>query len=608
MKKNNAQAFWPESDSIPRILRQRSMEWTDRRAMRFKEYGLWKSISWGEYGQRVRWVGLGLRQLGLVKGDRAAIISDDNPEWFYADLGIQSVGGITVGVYPTDSPEQVEYIVGHSESKFYIAEDEEQLDKFLKVRDRLPMVKKIFVMDMEGLRHFRDPLVTSFDELLDLGKRIDQTQPKLFEELLKSTTLDDVAFLVYTSGTTGRPKGAMITHRNVMSVMKMHRALQPTYPDDGMVTYLPLCHILERTYSANNMIHNGVICNFAEEMDTVPRDIREVSPTIFIAVPRIWEKFYSAVILKLKDSTWIEQKGFQWAMAIGKLRANYLLKGSGPPFHVELLYRVADWTVLKNVKKFLGLNRTRWCATGAAPISPEIIKFYYALGIRMREGYGMTETTGAISIHLLGQVKPGTVGIPYPGIEVKIDTTGEILIRGENVFKGYFKEDDLTQQTIVDGWLHTGDVGEIDAEGHLIIRDRLKDIIITSGGKNITPSEIENELKFSLYINDAVVIGDQRKYLTALIMIDEENVMKYAQENRVPFTTYASLTKAEEIMKLIDQEVQKVNKKFARVETIKYFRLIDIKLSADDEEITPTMKLKRKFISRKFKELIDSMY
>ncbi len=607
-KNDNAHNFRPDSDIIPRILRQRSLEWTNRTAMRFKEFGLWKSITWGEYGERARWVGLGLRELGLNKGDKAAIISEDNPEWLYADLGIQSVGGATVGIYTTDSPEQVEYVVGHSESKFYIAEDEEQLDKILKVRERVPMLKKIFVIDMEGLRHFQDPMVTSFDELLDLGRRIDEAQPKLFEELLKLPVLDDVAFLVYTSGTTGRPKGAMITHRNIMAVMRMHHTFHPAYPDDEIVTYLPLCHILERDYSAINMIYNGVICNFAEEMDTVPQDIREVSPTIFIAVPRIWEKFYSAVILKLKDSTWLEQKAFHYAIIIGKQRAVYLLKGSPPPFLTEILYWFVNWAVLRNVKTFLGLSRTRWCGTGAAPISPEIIKFFYAIGIRMREGYGMTETAGAISVHLPGQVKPGTVGVPYPGVDVRIDDNGEILVRGENIFKGYFKDDELTRQTIVDGWLHTGDVGAINEEGHVIIRDRLKDIIITSGGKNITPSEIENELKFCPYITDAVVIGDGRKYLTALIMIDEENVMKYAQEHRVPFTTYASLTKADEIQKLIDHEVQQVNKKFAQVETIKYFRLIDIKLTADDDEITPTMKLKRKFISRKYESLIESMY
>ena len=598
----------PDSTTIPRLFWQRVGEWGGRTAMREKQFGLWRDISWREYGENVQRVALGLRALGLEKGDRVAIISENNPQWLYTDLGAQAAGGITVGIYTTDSPQQVEYVVGHSGSKFFIAEDEEQLDKILEVRGRLPNLEKIFILDMEGLRHFKDAMVMAFDELLELGRQEHERDSERFERLLKETEPDGTAFLIYTSGTTGPPKGAMITHNNVMGIMDAQQVAMAGYMDDELLTFLPLCHIAERGVSALGMIVNGWVCNFAEEMDTVPQDIREISPTIFFAVPRIWERFYSSLILRLKDSTWLEKKAFDWAMAVGNKCSDYRLNLKEPPGYLQLLFKIGHWCVLKNLKKFVGLDRVRLCLSGAAPISPDLLKFYHALGIDMREVYGQTESTGGVTLHFPGRTKFGTVGEALPGVEVKLAEDGEILIKGPCVFKGYFNDPEKTRETIVDGWLHTGDVGRIDEDGHVIISDRKKDIIITAGGKNITPSEIENQLKFSPYINDAVVIGDQRKYLTALIMIDEENVMKYAQDHRIPFTTFASMTKAPEIVKLIGGEVEEVNRKFARVETIKKFSLIDIMLTTDDEEITPTMKLKRKHINEKFKDVIESMY
>jgi long-chain acyl-CoA synthetase len=598
----------PGVDTIPKLFRQRVHEWADRTAMREKDFGLWKDIPWRLYGRMAQYVGLALLELGLEKGDRAAIISDDVPEWLYCDLGIQCVGGVTVGIYPTDSPQQVRYVMAHSGSRFYFAEDEEQLDKVLEVRETLPELRKIIIYDMEGLRHFEDPMAMSFEALLELGKRVDERDPGRFESRLQQTRPDDTAFLIYTSGTTGPPKGAMITHGNVLTGFQSQRQVLTGYMNDELLTFLPLCHIAERGVTGMGMIMNGWVCNFAEEMDTVPQDIREVSPTVFFAVPRIWERFYSALILRMKDATWLENKAFRWAMAVGRACSDYRLNLLEPPLHLRAAFAVVQWCVLRNLKKSVGLHRVRMCISGAAPISPDLLKFYHSLGIDMREVYGQTESTGAATMHFEGRTKFGTVGEPLPGIEVRISEEGEILIKGPTVFKGYFNDPDKTAETVREGWLHTGDVGLVDGDGHVVIKDRLKDIIITSGGKNITPSEIENQLKFSPYINDAVVIGDGRKYLTALIMIDDENVMKYAQENRIPFTTYASLTKAKEVIKLIQNEVDEVNKKFARVETVKKFRLMDIQLTTDDEEITPTMKLKRKYINEKFKDVIKTMY
>jgi long-chain acyl-CoA synthetase len=609
-KDNSKKTIQPDSyyNTIPRIFWHRVHEWRNKTAMREKKFGIWKDISWQTYGEKAKYVGLGLVEQGLERGDRVAIISENNPEWLYSDMGILAVGGVTVGIYTTDSPNQVEYVVGHSGSKFYIAEDEEQLDKILEVRENLPHLEKIIVMDMEGLRHFSDPMVMSFDELLELGKSLDQRDPDLFKKLLQVPQSNDLAILIYTSGTTGPPKGAMLSHRNIIAVMAMQDEAYPGYDDDELLSFLPLCHIAQRVASAYNPLQVGYTINFVEELDTVPENIREISPTFFFAVPRIWEKFYSGLILRLKDSTRLEKLAFKWAIAIGNKVSDYKLNLKEPPIYLKALFKLAEWTVLKNLKKFIGLDRVRLCLSGAAPISPDLLKFYHSLGIDMREVYGQTENCGPTSAHFENDVKFGTVGKPLPGAQIRIAEDDEILLKGPHVFMGYFNDPEKTAETIVDGWLHTGDVGKFDEDGHLIITDRKKDIIITSGGKNITPSEIENQLKFSPYINDAVVIGDGRKYLTALIMIDDENVMKYAQDHRIPFTTYASLTKSPEIIKLINREVEEVNKKFARVETIKKFSLIDIQLTTDDDEITPTMKLKRKFVNEKFKDIIESMY
>ncbi|MCG6908641.1 MAG: AMP-binding protein [Deltaproteobacteria bacterium] len=595
-------------NTIPRLFRHRVDQWGDETALREKVYGIWRKISWQAYGLNTRHTGFGLIHYGLEPGDRVAIISENNPEWLYSDMGTLSAGGVSVGIYPTDSPQQVAYVLNHSQARFYIAEDEEQLDKVLEMRESTPHLKKIVVMDMEGLRHFEDEMVISFEQLLADGKALSEQQPGLLEERIEAIQPEDLAILIYTSGTTGPPKGAMISHQNILNTAQMQFDIVPGYKDDEVLSFLPLCHIAQRMVSVFTPLLSGGKINFVEEMDTIPQNMREISPTIFFAVPRIWEKFYSSLILAMKESTWLEKVAFDWAVNIGGKVSDHTLNGKKVPGHLALLFKIVDLLVLRNLKKSIGLNRVRYCLSGAAPISPDLLKFYHGIGLDIREVFGQTENCGPTTMHYKDDVKFGTVGKPLPQAQVRIADDGEILLKGPHVFMGYFNDPEKTAETVVDGWLHTGDVGRIDGDGHLIITDRKKDIIITAGGKNITPSEIENQLKFSPYITDAVVIGDGRKYLTALIMIDDENVMKYAQENRVPFTTYASLTRAKEVVDLVQAEVETVNKQFARVETIKKFRLIDIQLTTDDDEITPTGKLKRNFINEKFKAVIEEMY
>ncbi len=595
-------------DTIPTLLQSRVKSYGDRVALRKKEYGIWRDISWNEYGEKVKYIGLGLVSLGLQKGEGVSLIGENCPEWLFADLGIMSAGGITVGIYTTNSAEQCEYVLGHSESRFYIVENEEQLDKALKVRKNLPKLEKVIVMDMEGLKHFHDPMVISLDELIELGKKLEEKEPGLFERRLNEPRPEDFAVLIYTSGTTGPPKGAILSHANIIWTTGALDEANPVHETDEIMSFLPLCHIAERMFSVFNAMRFGYTVNFIENTDTIAQNLREISPHVFFAVPRIWEKYYSTIALQMREATWFKRQVYYLSLIVGAKVAELRLDHKEIPLLWKTAYTLADWAIFRKVKERLGFDRVRVAISGAAPISPDILRFFHALGIPLREVYGQTEGNGPTSIHLGDNIKIGTVGQAIPGVEIKIAEDGEILVRGPNVFQGYYKNPEATRETLKDGWLHSGDVGELDEEGYLTITDRKKDLIITAGGKNIAPQNIENQLKFSPYINDAVAIGDRRKYLTALIVIDEDNVTKYAQDNKIPFTTYASLTQNPEIIKLIQKEVNNVNKTLAGVETVKKFKILPKKLYEEDGEVTPTMKVKRKYINETFKDLIKEMY
>jgi long-chain acyl-CoA synthetase len=448
----------------------------------------------------------------------------------------------------------------------------------------------------------------TFDELLDLGARYDAEHPGAWERMVEIAQPEDLATLVYTSGTTGAPKGAMLSHRNILFQLGYADFIADPRPGDQQLSFLPLSHVAERTFTVFYPLRTGATVNFAESIDTVPDNLREVAPAVFFAVPRIWEKFYSGVALRMREATAIGALAHRWALGVGMRMAEGRIGGRRPTLGLRLLYRLADFLVLDNLKRSMGLHRVRGAATGAAPIAPELIKWYMALGLDLREVYGQTENCGLATAMPPARIKLGTVGVARPDTALRLSPQGEILLKGPHVFMGYYKNAERTAQTVVDGWLHTGDVGKMDDDGFVTITDRMKDIIITAGGKNITPSEIENQLKFSPYISDAVVIGDQRKYLSCLIMIDHETVAQFAQERNVPFTNFASLCRAREVQDLIWGEIERVNRQFARVETIKQFRLIEQLLTAEDEELTPTMKLKRTFVNRKYKDVIDSMY
>lgn len=577
--------------------------------MRRKEFGIWRRITWTEYAEQVRAVANALLALGLARGERVAVMGENRPEWIYSDLAIQAAGGTTTGIYATSSPEQVHYILGHSEARIIIVEGEEQLDKVLEVRARLPKLAHIIVMDPEGLRTFHDPMALLFDDIVRLGQRHAKQHPTLLDERLASLDADDIALFLYTSGTTGPPKGAMLTHRNLVWALQTNsRALIPATDRDELLSFLPLAHIAERSFSVTLAVYCGYTVNFAENLDTVPQNLREVRPTIFFAVPRIWEKLHSGVLLTMLEADWPKRIAFALAVRLGHAYAQRkLTKRSIPPW-LALGYAGAQASVLLPLRHQIGLDRVRIALSAAAPISPDILRFFWSLGVEIREIYAQTEGTGVATAHPIGDVTLGTVGKPVAGVEVRLAPDGEILVRGPNVFNGYFKDPELTAQTVVDGWLHSGDVGEFDAAGNLCLTDRKKDIFINAYGKNIAPQYIENKLKFSPFINDAIVIGDGRKYLVALIVIDEENVARWAQDQRVPYTTFTDLSQSLQVRKLIGVEVDAVNRTLSSPEQVKKFALLPKRLYPEDGEVTPTMKVKRKIIMEKFGSMIGDLY
>jgi len=592
-------------ETIPDLFLEQADRSKDRLALRHKKFGVWHRTSWREYSEKVTQVAAGLISLGLSRGECVTLLGTNRPEWLICHLAVMTAGGATCGIYPTSASEQILYVIEHSGSRILFVENEEQVDKVLQILPQLKL-KQLVVWDPKGLWGFSHPEIIFFNEFLEKAKAYLQENAECVTERRMAIDPEDTAMIIYTSGTTGRPKGAMISHANIMGMLESFMSAHPTYETDEVISYLPLAHIYENFVSLFQAVWSGGIVNFVESLDTLPQNLREVSPTIFAGVPRMWEKFASMIEIRMSDSTLLKRTLYQISVWVG-LR---YVRTKGKPrehFFWKILYAPLYGFVLYHLKRQLGFERVRWGMSAAAPASPELFEYYNALGIPLREGYGQTESTGLITTQRLNRPKWGFVGEPLPRVEVKIAEDGEILARGPNVFKGYLKEPELTQSTLEGGWLHTGDVGVME-DGFLKILDRKKDIIITSGGKNITPAFIENKLKFSPYVQDAVVIGEGRKYLIALILIDEENVAKYAQDKRIPFTTFSDLTQNPQIHRLVDQEISKINKTLSQVESVKKFALLPRRFYEEDGDVTPTKKVKRRALEKRYRDLIESLY
>ena len=571
-------------------------------ALRSKTLGRWEELTWAAYATRAGRIGLGLRTLGVASGDRVAIHSENRSEWLLADLGAQGLGAVSVGIYPTSPEAEVEYLLSHSESKVLVVEDQEQLDKALAVRERLPALERIVIIDTAGLRGFADPQVMTFAELEALGAG----QPDAdYASAVAALDPESVAIIVYTSGTTGPPKGAMLTHRNLLAAAEHVGPTWGAGPGAEVLSYLPLCHVAERLISLITAVGYGYVVNFPESASTMAADIVEIQPTFFLGVPRVWEKLMASTEIRMQDASRLKQLTYRFFMARGKRTAARRLAGGrpGPGYAVGWLL------VYRPLRRKMGLSRVRASVSGAAPIAPRVLEWFWALGVTVREGYGQTEGTALATVNPPGRVRMGTVGQALPAVELRIADDGEILLRSPGVFAGYHKNPAATADTIdADGWLHTGDVGTLDADGYLTITDRKKDIIITAGGKNISPSEIENKLKTSPYIREAVVIGDRRPYLTALLGIELDTVRNWATRQGLAFTTYADLSAKPEIRALVQEWIDQVNTELAQVETVKRFAMIPRELDHEEGELTATQKVKRAAITRMFEAEIESLY
>ena len=596
--------------TLPQMLRQRAQQDATRVAIRQKDFGIWKPFTWARYYERAAHFGQGLRQLGLQPGGHVGVIAENRIEWVLAQMGAGLVGGITVGVYPTSPANEVAYVVGHADITIMVCEDQEQTDKVLAALDQLPLLKKIIVMETKGLRGFtpeQRALIATFDEVEQLGR--EQHSQALIDELLARQTMDDIGLMIYTSGSTGAPKGAMISWRNMRGVTP---GIVERLQLDGATThlsYLPLCHVAEQMLTTFVPVYLGTQVNFGESIRTVQEDLREVAPSMFLGVPRIWEKLHSAISIKMQETGALRRGLFQRAMAAcaplaDKPRGQWTLAD-------RLTHGMYYWLVLRALQNFIGLREATVALTGAAPIAPEVVRFFRTLGVPLVEVYGLTESTGMVTGHRLSDVAVGTVGPVTQGVEYRIAKTdgdmGELQIKGEMVFAGYYKNPEATAQSIQDGWLHTGDVVREEG-GQIRIVDRLKDIMITAGGKNLTPSEIENTMKASPYIKECVIVAEARKFVGALVMIDYETVGKWAEARRIAFTHFRSLVETPEVRQLIEQEIASGNARLAQVAQIRKFHMLTKELDHDDGEVTATMKVRRSSIYKTYAAEIEALY
>ncbi|MET4577950.1 long-chain acyl-CoA synthetase [Ottowia thiooxydans] len=604
--------------TLPGLLRYRARLTPERIALREKVRGVWVGITWGEYFEKVQAFALYLRSQGFGQDDKLVIASDGTPDWFYADLAAQTLGGVTVGIYPTNPWPELQYIVRHCRAKFAVCGDQEQTDKVLEAMrqgEGLPDLQRVLTVDMKGMRHYRDEGLTSFEQALSEGRELarDPKQVASLDATLDALKPEQDALIVYTSGTTGMPKGARIAHRGII-----HNATQvglvQGYAGRSMsvVCYLPLCHVAERLMSPVAQLVHGSVVYFAESIDTVTQNLREIGPGFFFGVPRIWEKLQQQIMITSQEARPWVRRCFRKALAIAEPIAERSIANGDQPVNWRdaAMAKLLRWLVFSNLLASVGLDRTWMAMTGGAAISPNVILFFRAMGLPIYQVYGMTESSGVTHAQCHGHARLGWCGPPLPKVvEQRLGDDGELLVRGPIVFNGYLYDEAASEKTLEGGWLHTGDIVEIDpTTSEVQILDRKKAILITSGGKNITPTLIENALKDSLYISEAILLGDGRHFLAALIQIDLDSVGKWAQERGIAYTTYESLASLEQVRELIDKDVQHVNAHFSRVENIRKFVILRKQLDHDDGELTATMKVRRNVIEKKFSSEIAQIY
>ena len=598
-----------DTPTFPQLLAaQARLHGARRVALRQKEYGIWHEVTWEEYAAHVRGVCLGLLSLGLQRGDMIAILSGNRPAWLYAELGAQSAGAVPVGLFVDALPDQVQRVLAHSEARFVVVEDQEQADKVLGVRADLPRLERIVVEDMRGLETYRDPMLISLADVETAGRELDRSDPRRYEDFLAKGDPADVALLSYTSGTTGAAKAAMLSHRNLVSMAASVGQVDPVREGDDIVSFLPFAWVGEQLISVAIALHASATVNFPEAPETLREDLREIGPHLMIAPPRFWEALCSEYQVKIADAGAVKRLATQLALAIGQRVVKARARGSSVGLGESLLSRLAHVVAFRAMLDKLGLSRTRYAYTGGAPLGPEIFTFFRAIGLNLKQVYGQTETSGICVLQPDGEARAATVGKPTPGTRVRISDEGEILVASESVFLGYYKNPEATAQALHDGWLRTGDAGVLEGDGHLVMIDRLKDVLSLSDGSRFSPALIENKLKFSPYVKEAVVIGEGRPHVVALIQIDANTVGAWAEASRLAFTTFKDLSGKREVFELIAREVERVNAELPGGAHLRGFALFEKELDADDDELTRTQKVRRSTILAKYAGMIDALY
>jgi len=595
--------------TIPKLFLQAAKKYGDKKvAMREKEFGIWVPITWQQYYENVKRIGLGMVGLGLERGDKVAMIGDNRPEALWAEMAAMCVGGVGVWLFQDSLIDEVSYIVDHSDSKFLVGEGQEEVDKALSIRARCPQLQKVIWDDPKGLRDYDQPILISLKEVMKIGEELERKKPGLFEDMILEGKGEDVCLLFYTSGTTALPKGALLTHYNMLTMGRNLMEVDPYFETDDFVSYLPFAWIGEQMMSISCGIQAGFTLNFPEEPETAQENTREIGPHMMFAPPRVYEQMVRTVQVKYLDASWMKRKAYELAMKIGYCVADLKFSQKPIPGYWKGLHYLADWGVHKKLKDHLGLSRIRDTYTGGAAMGPDHFRFFHAIGVNLKQIYGQTEIAGISVLHRDGDIKFDTVGKPIPGTEVKITPEGEIISRSSSVFLGYYKMPEETAKALRDGWLYSGDTGFIDTDGHLVVFDRTKDVMTLEDGTKFAPQYLETRLKFSPYIKDVWAIGDNRPYLTAVICIDYPVVGKWAEDRNIAYTSYPELSRMPEVYDLVKKEMIKMNQDLPLAAKIKKFVNLYKEFDADDEELTRTRKLRRAFVENRYKDIVEGLY
>lgn len=594
--------------TLPHLLMHNAQRFGDRVALREKDFGIWQTVTWRQFADHVRAFAMGLRALGVQRGDTVAIIGDNRPEWLYAELATQAIGGASIGVYQDSVAEEVRYLLEAADARVIVVEDQEQVDKIIEIWPQLHGVLKVIYYEPKGLRRYEEPYLAGFPEIEELGRAYDREHPGLFEEELNLGRLDDVAILSTTSGTTGKPKLAMLTHRNLINQGSGLLAVDPLGPEDEFVSFLPLAWVGEQMITVAAGLQCGLTINFPESTDTVQENIREIGPRVMFSPPRIWENMLSQVQVKIQDSTRLKRAVYEWALRQGYAMADARFNGVAPDPFLRLKYALARILVFEELKDHLGLRFLKRAYTGGAALGPDVFRFYHAIGVNLKQVYGQTESAGLSVIHRDGQIKFQTVGTPLPNTEIRIAPNGEILVKSPSVFIGYYNNPEATAETLRDGWLHSGDAGYFDDDGHLVVIDRAKDVMTLRDGTIFSPQFIENKLKFSPYIKEAVVFGGNWPFVTAIINIDFANVGKWAENAQISYTTYTDLAQKPQVYDLIRKDVERGNADLPAAARIRRFLLLHKELDADDGELTRTRKVRRRLVAERYHDIVEALY